>query len=489
MLIFTVLLLPDRSLAGTEREEPAQQTLDQIDRYVREQFESNGVPGGAYAVVYEGSVIAAQGIGSADVRTKEPVTPETVYATASVTKALTATALLKLYERGLVDLDAPVNEYIPWFSYADSERSSGVTIRHLLTHSAGVNRFDADGSIFEDEKKNRDSLENAVRALSTVRMSANPGEKGQYCNSCYNVLGLVMEKVTGKNYEAVMEEELFAPLGMADTFFDPADARHAATEYNWLFGFKHQSASNNAVFGRSQLPEGGIYSNVLDLSKLLSALMNAGESSILSEETARMSQQGEIFTGSEGMKYTIGGFEETSIGHTEVLIKTGDGIGSTAAVLMIPEKKLGVALLIGDSIPEIGGPITVSIARLLLDQPSNAVDAGITFWKLAGLISLGFTVTGVIMAVWLIRSIAGMRKRGGRAIRRWLSAVRGAGFLLINVPIVYLLLTFRPSQIGFYGYPYDIAIGLITLASASACWALYSFILAIRAYNRIEPTK
>ena len=122
-----------------------QAKLEEIDAYLNEQFEIAGFPGGAYAVVDHGQIAVAKGIGYADLKTKQPATEHTVYAIASITKTLTAAAVLKLADQGLIGLDRPVVDYLPWFQYRNKAQSDKVTIRHLLTHSAGVNRFSQTG--------------------------------------------------------------------------------------------------------------------------------------------------------------------------------------------------------------------------------------------------------------------------------------------------------------------------------------------------------
>jgi CubicO group peptidase (beta-lactamase class C family) len=472
----TILMLaglwPLNSLAA--QGELGQDKLDRIYQYVARQLAINNVVGGSYAIVHEGEVIDAWGIGVVDRDSGVPVTPETVYAVASVTKSLTATAVLKLYEQGLIELDAPVQAYIPWFTYQDQERSARVTIRHLLTHAAGIHRFEADGSVFQNERENRNSLERTVRALATVSMTDEPGSKGAYCNSCYNVLGLVIEKVTGMDYEQYMEHAIFEPLHMDRTSFDPdAYPEMTATEYHWMFGWKRPSASNLEVFGEGQNPEGGIYSNVLDLSKYLAAMLGDGEYPLLAQETLAMSHKGEV-EADEGFRYAVSGFEEGMLGSERVLYKAGDGIGSGAMIVLLPERKLGISLLIGESIPELGPPLAMNIARMLLGETPEDIKVGLTFWKLVGWVSLGFAAIGLLLVLGLVRSILSLRRDRRRA--SGLIVCRAVVCLVISLPIAYLLIAVRPTQIGFYGYPYDLAVGLIAMMASTALWAIYSMI-------------
>lgn len=474
-LIIAIILLTFYLPNAVSAQAPTldQQLFDRVDEYVARQFRQNALTGGSYAIVHQGTIVAAKGFGVADDHTQAPVGPETIYSTASVTKAFTAAAILRLYEQGLIDLDAPVQRYIPWFSYRDPNASAKVTIRHLLTHSAGVDRFAADGSIFQNERQNRNSLENGVRALRTVDVVAEPGTQGAYCNTCYNTLGLLIEKVTGVDYEQYLQETLFQALGLERTSFDPANA---ASEYNWLFGQKHKSAPNNQVFGESQNPEGGIYSTVLDLSKFLAAMQEQGQQTYLSRETLAMAHKGEVNTGSEGVFYTLSGFEERTFYGQRLLYKSGDGIGSSAIIVMLPEQQIGISILVGDSVPEFAEPLAEGIVAILLGQTPQEVQISITFWKLVGYIALGFTIVGLILLALLLRSLFSLRNSPKLAPTWWLIC-RSLLCAIVGLPLAYLMIAVRPTQIAFYGYPYDLAIGLLALSVPSLLWLIYSLLL------------
>lgn len=470
VLIMFSCLMPKASYAQSTA--PSQDLLEQIDQYVTRQIQQNKIIGGSYAIVYKDQIVATNGIGVSDDKTQAAVTAETIYSTASVTKAFTAAAILHLYEQGKIDLDAPVQRYIPWFSYQDPEQSAKVTIRHLLTHSAGVNRFAADGSIFQNEEQNRDSLENAVRALNTVELINEPGTQGAYCNTCFNILGLVIETVSQKDYEQYLHEELFQPLQLDHTSFS---ATNAASEYNWVFGQKNKSIPNNFVFGESQNPEGGLYSNVIDLSKFLSAMMGQGEHSYLSRETLEMAHKGQVSTGSENTFYALSGFEETIHNNTRLLYKGGDGIGSTAMIMLIPDQEIGIAFLVGESLPELSGPLVQGIVAILQGQTPEEVRISASFWQVIGYIALGFSIIGLIQLILLARSLMSIKYT--RKPATWWLICRSILCAIIALPLAYLMLTVRPTQIAFYGYPYDLAIGMIALIVPNLLWLLYSIAL------------
>jgi CubicO group peptidase (beta-lactamase class C family) len=483
--IFTLILLIfsfffEKALASSTT--ISKEKLEKVDSYVNQQFKEAGIVGGAYAIISGDKVAAAHGIGYSDLKSKQIASPETIYAIASVTKVLTATAILQLQEKGKLNLDDPVQTYLPWFTYQDGEKSKLVTIKHLLTHSAGINRFAADGSVFLDEKNNRNSLESSIRALKKVEMQYEPGTKGQYCNSCYNTLGFIIEKVSGHNYYDYMENFVFQPLGMNKTIYG-ADLKGVASgnlakEYSWFYSFRNTKLLNYRSFGSSQDPEGGVYTNVLDLAKFASAALGYG--SLLKKETVAMSHQEGVPTEHESWHYSPSGFEVGKVSERFTLYKGGDGIGSAAAMMLMPEENMGVVLLIGESNSEPKQSIVKGMLQILIGESPVNDEYPAPLFKTAGMVVLVITLVGLLIFSWIGWLIYRRVKGGSKTIKRRWAWILGS--FILSVPIIfisYLFAAVRPTQIGFYGYPYDIAIGLLVLASSLLVSVLYNGYLSI----------
>lgn len=464
--------------------EYSQETLNNVKTYVSEQFQNSGIVGGSYAIVSNGQVIDASGLGYSDVNLEKKASTETIYAIASVTKSLTATAILQLQEQGKLHLNDPVQKYLPWFTYKNKEKSKEITIQHLLTHSVGVNRLEGDAAIFTDEKNNRNSLENSIRALRTVEMTSNPGEKGQYCNPCFNTLGLIIEKVSGVSYYNYMKTNIFKALGMEQTAFgqdiNTIDSKDIAKEYSWFFGFRNTKLVNDQTFGKSQDPEGGIYTNSLDLAKYVSSILGNGPNPHLSQETLKLSYKGVVPTEHKFWEYTNGGFEVGELSNQTVLYKGGDGIGSSAAIMMLPDENLGVILMIGESNSEPKREIAMGMLQILIGQEPIITDFPPPLFKIMGLIMLFLLSVSIIIILFLGWNIKKRLNRKDRSIKyRWLRICLSLICLLAFVLLGYLLLFVRPTQIGFYGYLYDWIIGLTSLELTLLVGFGYNFYLSI----------
>jgi CubicO group peptidase (beta-lactamase class C family) len=174
---------------------------------------ARGIPGLALTVLDHGTVVKSQGYGQASVELDVPATPETVFDVASVTKQFTAAAVMLLVEEGKLGLDTQIRDYLT----DDPDQWAGVTVRHLLSHTAG---FPLDSAGFDGYLKGERldyTTAELYDAATRTRMLFRPGEDWNYSNVGYFLLGLIIEKAGGRPYAAFMAERLFRPLGMAST--------------------------------------------------------------------------------------------------------------------------------------------------------------------------------------------------------------------------------------------------------------------------------
>src|SRR5712691_2060461 len=176
------------------------------------------LPGVAIGILHDGDEqIAAYGV--TNLEHPQPVDADTLFQVASITKTITATVVMRLVERGALDLDAPVRRYLPKFRVRDESAAARATLRHLVTHTGGWL-----GDWFADFGKGDDALARYVAAMADLEQLTPLGEIWHYSNSSFAVLGRLIEVATGKTYEAVVRELLFIPLGMAKSCFNADEA-------------------------------------------------------------------------------------------------------------------------------------------------------------------------------------------------------------------------------------------------------------------------
>ena len=187
---------------------------DPIDEYIKAEMEKRRIPGLALAVIQHGEVIKMQGYGLANVELDVPVTPDTVFELASVTKQFTATAIMLLVEEGKVGLDDPISHYLS----NTPDAWQGITVRHLLTHTAGLASLETGfRALYTGGVRANYTTAEMFEAATKDPMSLEPGERWQYSDVGYFLLGMILEKASGQRYREFVTERFFQPLGMTAT--------------------------------------------------------------------------------------------------------------------------------------------------------------------------------------------------------------------------------------------------------------------------------
>lgn len=191
------------------------QTVDTATSLARELAERFELAGLAVGIVEGDEVIHAEGFGVQSLATGSPITPDSMFRLASLTKPFVATAVLQLVEAGEVRLDAPVVDYLPAFRVGDERQIGLVTVRHLLRHASGLPR-----SYHDPEPP--DDRAHYLRRNAGVRLAAAPGEQFLYSNLGYDILGEVVAEVSGHAFEDYLRDRVLAPAGMPTSTFPPA---------------------------------------------------------------------------------------------------------------------------------------------------------------------------------------------------------------------------------------------------------------------------
>jgi CubicO group peptidase (beta-lactamase class C family) len=250
----------------------------------------------AVGVVRDGSLAWFHGHGVTDLIARTPVTGDTVFPIASITKTFTAIAVMQLWEQGRVDLDAPANEYLRGFSLVPGRTAYGpATLRHLLTHTAGVRAVRRPSDLLRREVGLSVPADRPVPPLTEyyrggLRFDTEPGSKWAYSNHGYAALGAVVEAVSGASLDQYFRERIFEPLGMRDSGlggFRRLGSRLAT-------GYGVRSGRLEAVAPREPVTAGAssVYSTTADMARYLAALLGGGANengSVLRPETlARM---------------------------------------------------------------------------------------------------------------------------------------------------------------------------------------------------------
>ncbi len=306
---------------------------DEIDDMVQAEMKSSNSPGLALAVIKDGKVIKQGVYGIANLETRTPVTPDTVFRVASMSKQFCAAAAILLVQDGKWSLDDPISKFIE----KSPEAWAKITVRHLITHTSGMPGFaEEDGFSFRVNWNSGRYIETLAKKL----LNFQPGEKFEYSNEGYSILGLLVEKISGKPLHAVVEERILKPVGMASTSYYRLESLvpNRAAGYVW-----DKDHHENAIPLRpyAMAGSGGIHSTILDWVKWDTALHGI---SIFSQAMKDQIWAPAKLNDGKQTNYGFGWFVRKSEGKL-VVSHSGGTAGFTSNVVRHVDENLTVVVL------------------------------------------------------------------------------------------------------------------------------------------------
>jgi CubicO group peptidase (beta-lactamase class C family) len=316
-----------------------------------------GIPGLSAAVAAAGSVRLSAGYGMADLENAVPATPLTIYRLASVSKPLTATAVLQLAAKGKLDLDAPVQRYVP----AYPEKQWPLTCRQLLCHQGGVRQW-------TDEEfhntRHHASLTEALEFFKNDPLVFEPGTRTLYTSLGYNLLGVAVESASGQGYLDYMRENVFTPAGMETAGLDDVFALvpHRAQGYQKAAGGELFNSSLSDTSNR--VPGGGLVATAEDVARFALALHSGA---LLKQETREQMFIRQRTRDGKPTGYGLGWAVGTQRGRHEAYHIGGQPRVSTVLYL-VPES--GVAVVFLSNLEGVGTPL-LDVARQVAEIVSH----------------------------------------------------------------------------------------------------------------------
>lgn len=319
-----------------------------LDTYIESQLRRFSIPGAALAVVEGDQIVHQRGFGYARPGGETP-SPETPFFIGSLTKSFTALAIMQLVEAGKVELDAPVQRYLPWFRLADAQASAQISVRHLLHQTSGLPVLPGMSDLGELDP-HPGATERQVRALSTLKLARPVGAKFEYSNSNYNILGLVVEAASGESYSAYIQKQIFEPLEMMRSFSSKAAAQQNGLAVGHRYWFGIPVAAPDLQIPGGSLPSGQLISSATDLAHYLIAQLNAGryrEKQLLSgpgiaelhRPVAAILEMGQSIG-----HYAMGWISQGN-GNSRIVWHSGIVPDFGAFMALLPEPKKGLVLL------------------------------------------------------------------------------------------------------------------------------------------------
>lgn len=362
-LLFLRLLLT--ILASAAAVSAQQKTLSQekrleIEKAVSTFMSANSVPGMGAALVLDGEPVWSAGFGMADLEDSAPATSSTLFRLGSLSKPITATALLQLWEHGKLDLDAPVQKYCPAFP----QKEWPITSRELLGHLGGIRHYNRDGKgdIPEDSARHFASMEESLQIFAADPLVAKPGTKFNYSTYGYTLLGCVLEGAASQKYMDFVRENIFKPASMAQTqaddFFTIIPHRT-----RWYHKDKSEIVRNAGVLDSSyKIPGGGLISSADDMARF--------EAAMLADKLVKRPARDLMWTpqktpDGKSTGYALGWGISDKFG-IHIVAHTGGQQGTSTAFVLVPERRAGVIVLANmDSVDS--GNLADQILKIALD--------------------------------------------------------------------------------------------------------------------------
>ncbi|WP_455200986.1 serine hydrolase domain-containing protein [Kaarinaea lacus] len=322
------------------------------------------VTGMSVALQDGGEIVWAEGFGYANKERNTIATPETLYKAGSISKVFTATATMQLAEQGLIDIDAPIQSYIPelkpkYHFKVDTQ----ITLRQIMTHRSGLSG-DLISGMFNEHPKRFDTV---IDYMNSVHAPYAPGTISAYSNIATDLQGVVIERVTGVQFENYIKKNILTPLNMHESTFDDAQVNQI------LMSKGYKRNRENKEYPIRNLPAGNLYTNVIELSRFANMVMENGGPVLKPESLSEMlsEQKDDNERYDMGMKLGLNWvLDRPRLDHLgRVAWHNGGTLNFMSVMIILPDQGLSIVVLSNTAmslpfIEEIADKILIKAAEL-----------------------------------------------------------------------------------------------------------------------------
>jgi CubicO group peptidase (beta-lactamase class C family) len=320
-----------------------------LSKFIRQKMQENNVQGLSIALVDDQQVVWAHGFGYADVAKKLPAGPETIYPVGSIGKLFTIIAELQLAEQDKIDIDRPVQAYLPDFSVKTRFPNSGpITPRTIMTHHSGL----PSDRIKTMMSRKPAPFTDLVKEIKNEYVAYPPNFVFSYSNLAFRLLGLLVQKVSGQDFSSYMDNSVLQPMGMTSASFIPRPDMEP-----WLSkGYRDGQETREILLNNLPSPEGSLHASVLDLSRFIRMIFSngmAGDRRILKPETLAemLRPQNDHVPLDFDLRIGLGWFlNDLDISNAGPVASHGGALTLFYSQLaVLPEQRLGVVVLANSS--------------------------------------------------------------------------------------------------------------------------------------------
>jgi len=469
VLFMLLMLLPCQVSAA----EPGAANLDaQITGFMDRALDRYHIPGASLAVLQKGEIVYRKNWGT--MSDGKPVTSDSPFLIGSVSKPLTALAVMTLVQDGRLKLDEPIDTYIPEFKYHTIE-DKAITVRQLLEQTSGIGEF-AGLAVTDRPARGEDAIAQAVRKLSGVSLSHAPGEVYEYNSANYLLLGAIVEAVSKQPFARFMESRIFAPLGMNGAAADYAGAvgKGLVPGYQSWFG---RPVKSGGLYDDSGAPYGYIAASANDLVQFLKFMLYGGP--VLTDQNRKLLAS----PPADGNPYGFG-WRFSAWNDEQYPFHVGATPDYRAEIFFMPERDWGAVLLTNkyhelEAVPYLS---LMNGVRSILDgtEPNLAAMDHTPQWILLG--------TVLLIAVLAVLGLMRMKRKAGSSRKIWLlTAVVAVALAVALIPLFSRSIGIPWRSIGLFAP--DVAWLIRALIAILAIYGAATFILIFRkkSVRAVEP--
>lgn len=450
----------------------------QIEKVITENMRKGKIPGLSITIVKDDKTVYQKGFGYSNLEEEKPVTSQSLFELASTSKAYTALAILSLVESGQIELNDNVTTYIPWLKVRYKGKEIPITIEQTLHHTTGIPA----STINLIPVSNEDSaLEDTVRTIIGIELDSEPGKMFQYATINYDVLGLIIEQVTGETYEYYMEENILKPLELNNTYLFRSEEINNQMTNGYKMGFLKPQRYEAPIY-RGNKPAGYIISSGEDMAKWLKIQMGTMNEVDFDKEIIKKTHKADRAVDAVGNEvfYAGGWFLEAN----EQVTHDGMNPNYSTYVTFNNKEKVGVAVL-GNSSSNLVQNIGVGIYEILQGNVvSNDIeDSNQYIDKLALGIILVLSILMLVVLIFIIRILIKIFRKqlyfkfnGIKSILKLtLSLLFMLGFSYFIYIIPSLLLNGYSWETVFVWSPNSVQVALYSIYIL--VWLIYIFFI------------
>lgn len=394
------------SSSNNEINELSSEQSKKIEQYVNQQMTNNSIPGMSVIIMQNDRCVYKKGFGYSNLDTKKKVTTDTLFELGSTSKAFTALGVQKLVSDGKINLNDSVSTYLPWFKMYYKGSEAKITIGQLLDHTSGINPKTI-SQIPAGESEN--ALEETVRTLVGQKLDNVPGKVYSYATINYDILGLIIQKVSGESYEKYMQENILTPLNLNNTYL----FRNDAASKDFAKGYKVNFLSPeeyDAPMYRGNTPAGYFIINADDMEKWLMIQLGYGD---ITDSYKKLIDEShtpnpEFKTLSSGLSYN-NGWEIYQ--KNQAILHDGSNPNYSSCIVIDNKVNIAAAVLANTDTSNIEA-IDHGIIKIVQGQVPTAAGADmfVSIGKISTVIIIAALILSLVIAGLIVISIIQFKK-------------------------------------------------------------------------------